>query len=140
MIGVIIVTHGHMGQEVLRCAESIVGKQPFVITLGLEPTEGPDSFERRIRESMEQINTPAGILILADMMGGTPCNTALRQCKVSSIHFELVTGINLPMLVSVLTKRHYMPLEELAQKVVDDGPRTIIRPIQRLRAMQQENK
>lgn len=137
MIGVIIVTHGHLGAEILRCAESIVGKQNFVATLGLELTEGPDSFKNRVREAILQLNTPAGVLVLADMMGGTPCNVALHQSRDSALNFELLTGVNLPMLVSVLTKRHYMPLNDLAQKIVDDGPRTIIRPLQKLRETMQ---
>lgn len=137
MIGVVIITHGHLGEELLRCAETIVGKQTFVATLGLESTEGPDNFRQRVRDAIAGLNTPAGVLVMADMMGGTPCNVALHQSRDSSLNFELLTGVNLPMLVSVLTKRHYMPLADLAQKIVDDGPRTIIRPLQRLRESMQ---
>ncbi|HRY29344.1 MAG TPA: PTS sugar transporter subunit IIA [Elusimicrobiota bacterium] len=133
MIGVLIVTHGRIGEELLRTAEGIVGKQVAVRILGLDATEGPDAFCKKIRVVLEEMKNPAGVLVLADMMGGTPCNSALRQCQDPQWNFEIVTGVNLPMLVSVLTKRHYMPLDLLAQKITDDGPRTIQRPVQKLR-------
>jgi PTS system mannose-specific IIA component len=133
MISVLIVTHGGLGQELLACAETIVGKQALVRVLGLDMTEGPDSFEKRVRAALEEMNSPAGVIVLADMMGGTPCNTVLRQCRDPRWNFELVTGINLPMMVSVLSKRSQMPLEKLAQKIVDDGPRTLVRPLPKLR-------
>ena len=131
MIGVLIVTHGQVGQELLKSAEGIVGKQSRVRVLGLDASEGPDAFVKKIQVVLEELKSPAGVLVLVDMMGGTPCNTALRQCLDPA--YELVTGINLPMLVSVLTKRHYMPLDQLTQKIVDDSPRSILRPLQRLR-------
>jgi mannose PTS system EIIA component len=133
VIGVLIVTHGSIGHELLKSAEGIVGKQGAVRVLGLDASEGPDAFFRKIMVTLEEMANPAGVLVLADMMGGTPCNAALRQCQDPRFHFEMVTGVNLPMLISVLTKRHYMPLDQLARKIVDDAPRTILRPIERLR-------
>src|SRR5687768_16626810 len=111
MIGVLIVTHGQIGQELLNSAEGILGKQPLVRVLGLDASEGPDAYQKKIGVVLAEMNSPAGVLILADMMGGTPCNAALRQCKNPGVNFDLVTGVNLPMLVSALTKRHHMPLE-----------------------------
>ncbi len=133
MIGIVLVTHSELGQELLKAAEGIVGKQPSVRVLGLHPSEGPDAFQGKIRAALQELNSPAGVLVLADMMGGTPCNAALRQCNDPRFHYELVTGVNLPMLVTVLTKRHHMPLEQLAQKIVDDAPRNFQRPMQKLR-------
>ena len=136
MIGVLLVTHGQMGQELLKCAEGIVGKQLSVKALGLDPAEGPDGFEKRLLSAFEELHSTAGVLVLSDMMGGTPCNVALRQCKNPGLHYELVTGVNLPILISALTNRHYMPLYQLAQKLVDDSPRNIVRPLQKLRELQ----
>jgi mannose PTS system EIIA component len=133
VIGVLLVTHGGLGQELLRCAEGIIGKQSGVRILGLDGTEGPAAFEKKIQAVLEEMKNPAGVLVLADMMGGTPCNTALRQVRDARWTFELVTGVNLPMLVSVLMRRQSMALSALAQKVVDDAPRTILRPMEGLR-------
>jgi PTS system mannose-specific IIA component len=133
VIGVLIVTHGQVGQEMYRSAEGIVGRQSEVRVLGLDANEGPEAFVKKIQVTLREMDNPAGVIVLADMMGGTPCNAALRQCLDPSLNYELVTGVNLPMLVSVLTKRHYMPLSQLAQKMVEDAPRNIVRPIQNLR-------
>lgn len=139
MISVLIVTHGQMGQELLKCAEGIVGKKPGVRVLGLDPAEGPEGFDRKIRVTLEEMNNPAGVIVLVDMMGGTPCNVALRQCRDPQFHYDIVTGINLPMLISALTNRHYMPLAQLAQKLVDDASRNIVRPMERLRESLKED-
>ena len=136
MIHILIVTHGDMGQELLRCAEVIVGKQSSVKVLGLTPTEGPEGFQKKVQAVLEETNATAGVLVLADMLGGTPCNVALRQCRDPRFHYEMVTGINLPMLISALANRHYMSLYQLAQKLVDDAPRNIVRPIQKLKDIQ----
>lgn len=133
MIGVLVATHGGMGRELLTCAEGIIGKQPNARVLGLDPGEGPAAFEKRIQAALDDLNSPAGVLILTDMMGGTPCNTGLRLCRDPRYHYDMVTGVNLPMLISALTNRHYMPLAQLAQKLVDDVGRNILRPLQKLK-------
>ncbi|MBI4396294.1 MAG: PTS sugar transporter subunit IIA [Elusimicrobia bacterium] len=133
MISVVIVTHGQMGHELLRCAEGIVGKQASVWVLGLEPSQGPEAFQKKVEQAVKEMDTPAGVLLLVDMLGGTPCNVALRQCRDPRLHYDVVTGVNLPMLLTALSNRHYMPLEQLSQKLVDGASRNIVRPIQRLR-------
>lgn len=133
MIGIVLVSHGGLGSELLSCAESVVGKQANVRVLGLEPSDSPDSFEGRLREVLEAWGGPTGALVLSDMMGGTPCNVCLRLARDPKFHFELVTGMNLPMLITALANRHYMPLPQLAQKLVDDAARSAQRPLQKLR-------
>lgn len=129
----LLVTHGGLGQELLACAENVVGKQASAVALGVAGTESPDGFEGRLRAALAQLSTPAGVLVLADMLGGTPCNVCLRLARDPRCPFELVTGVNLPMLITTLANRHYMPLTQLAQKLVDDAPRSAQRPLQRLR-------
>jgi PTS system mannose-specific IIA component len=133
MIGVLVVTHNNLGQELVVCAENVVGKQEALVSLGVEGTESPDGFEVRLRESLSKVESNAGILVLSDMLGGTPCNVCLRLARDPGCHFELVTGVNLPMLITALANRHYMPLAQLAQKLVDDMARSAQRPLQRLR-------
>lgn len=133
MIGVLLVTHGGLGQEMLACAENVVGKQVSALALGVAGTESPDGFEARLRSALGQLTAPAGVLVLADMLGGTPCNVCLRLARDPHCPIELVTGVNLPMLITALANRHYMPLAQLAQKLVDDASRSAQRPLQRLR-------
>jgi PTS system mannose-specific IIA component len=133
MMGLLLVTHGGLGQELLSCAEGVIGRQSAVRALGLEKAESPDGFEKKVRDVLTEFETPAGTLILADMLGGTPCNVCLRLARDPRCHFDLVTGVNLPMLVTALANRHYMPLPQLAQKLMEDAARSAQRPLQRLR-------
>jgi PTS system mannose-specific IIA component len=133
MIGILVVTHGGLGTEMVTCAENVVGKQVSVLSLGLTGSESPDGFEGRLIKSLSELDSPAGVLVLSDMLGGTPCNVCLRLARDPGRHFELVTGVNLPMLITALANRHYMPLAQLAQKLVDDMSRSAQRPLQRLR-------
>jgi len=132
MMGIVVVTHGRMGHELLKSAESIVGRQEAVCVLGLKRSDGPKAFEKTVQKTLKKLNHAKGVLVLADMMGGTPCNAALRSCRDPRFHYELVTGVNLPMLVSVFSKRDTLSLEQLAQKIVDDAGRMIQRPIPQL--------
>lgn len=133
MIGILVVTHGGLGKEMVTCAENVVGKQASVLSLGLTGSESPDGFESRLIKSLSELASSAGVLVLSDMLGGTPCNVCLRLARDPGRHFELVTGVNLPMLITALANRHYMPLAQLAQKLVDDMSRSAQRPLQRLR-------
>lgn len=133
MMGVLLVTHGGLGRELLACAEGVIGRQTAVRALAVEPAESPESFEKKVREALMEFESPAGTLILADMLGGTPCNVCLRLARDPRFHFDLVTGVNLPMLVTALANRHYMPLPQLAQKLMEDTARSAQRPLQRLK-------
>jgi mannose PTS system EIIA component len=135
MIHIIVVTHGRMGEELLKCAEGIVGKQEGVQVVGLDCDESPAALEERLKAGILSSPSEAGILVLTDMLGGTPCNVGLRAFRDPRVHCDVVTGVNLPMLISALTNRHYMPLDQLAQKLVDDAPRNIARPLQKLRGL-----
>ena len=133
MMGVLIVTHGGLGRELLACAESVIGRQSAVAVLGLDNAQSPDEFEKKIRATLDTLSNPAGVLILADMLGGTPCNVCLRLARNPGYVFDLVTGANLPMLITSLANRHLMPLGQLAQKLIEDAPRSAQRPLQKLR-------
>lgn len=133
MIGILLITHGRMGEELFKCAEGIVGKQTGVQVLSLESNEGPAALEAKLLAALEGFKSLAGVLVVTDMLGGTPCNVGLKQFRDPRYHYDLVTGVNLPMLISALTNRHYMPLDQLAQKLVDDAGRNICRPLQKLK-------
>ena len=133
MMGIVLVSHGGLSQELLACAEGVVGKQSSVVALGLRISDAPDAFETRFRTVMGELENSAGILVLCDMVGGTPCNVCLRLARDPRCHFEMVTGMNLPMLITALANRHYMPLAQLSQKLVDDMSRGAQRPLQKLR-------
>jgi mannose PTS system EIIA component len=126
MISVIVITHGTFGQELLRTAQDIVGKQDYVEGLSVASQMGVDHVMKAVKDVLERLKTPEGYLICVDMMGGTPSNTALLSTK--DMLCEVVTGVNLYMLISAFSNRPKMDLKTLAAKVAEDGRRAIILP------------
>src|SRR5690242_5762308 len=106
MIAVILVTHGHFGQELLRTAENIVGRQEAAAALAVTPEMGIESLGKMIDEALARWQSDDGVLFLVDMMGGTPCNTVLLKTK--GLKAEVVTGVNLYMVISSFTHRSAM--------------------------------
>jgi PTS system mannose-specific IIA component len=124
MISVIVITHGQFGQELLRTAEDIVGRQESIAALSVTPDMGPENVCQALEQTLNRLASPEGALILVDMLGGTPCNTALLKTKNTSA--EVLTGVNLYMVLSSFTHRENMDLKSLAAKVTEDGRRAIV--------------
>jgi len=124
VISVIVITHGQFGQELLRTAQDIVGRQEAVAALAVTPDMGPENVSQALEEALTRLASPQGTLIFVDMLGGTPCNTALLKTKNKNA--EVLTGVNLYMLLSSFTHREQMDLKALAAKVTEDGRRAIV--------------
>jgi len=122
MIKIIIITHGDLGAELLRTAESIVGKQENAVILTLTSHESLTAMVEKVGEALKDCDA-AGALILTDMLGGTPCNACLPHCNTKNI--EVITGVNLYMLLSSFINRNQLELKELADKVISDGKKSI---------------
>jgi mannose PTS system EIIA component len=122
MIKIIIITHGNLGKELLATAESLTGKQDEVLIQSL----GANSLNNvcsQTEDILKNVDQSRGALILTDMLGGTPCNACLPYCDKYNI--EIVTGINLYMLLSAFMHRKNMGVKELSQKVIQDGKKNI---------------
>ncbi len=126
MIAVVVITHGQFGQELLRTAQDIVGRQEAVAALSVSPDMGLDNVAQALTETLNRLGSPDGTLILVDMLGGTPCNTALLKTK--NLAAEIITGVNLYMVISSFTHRAQMDLKTLASKAAEDGRRAIVLP------------
>jgi PTS system mannose-specific IIA component len=124
MIAVIVITHGQFGQELLRTSQDIAGRQEDVAALSVTPDMGPENVAQALGETIARFPSAEGTLILVDMLGGTPCNTSLLKTK--DLRSEIVTGVNLYMLLSSFTHRGAMDLPTLAAKVAEDGKRAIV--------------
>lgn len=124
MISVIVITHGQFGQELLRTAQDISGRQDSVASVSVTPDMGLENVSEALGETIQRLASPEGTLILADMLGGTPCNTALLRTK--DLSAEIITGVNLYMVLSSFTHRGTMDLKALAGKVAEDGKRAIV--------------
>ena len=105
MIGVLLVSHGAIGETLLASAEQILGaRQAQVATLGVSRSDDPDKVLARARALAAQLDSGAGVLVLTDMFGATPCNVASRLLADGRI--EGVSGVSLPMLVRLLSGRN----------------------------------
>ena len=124
MISIIVITHGQFGQELLRTAQDIAGRQDAVASISVTPEMGAENVTQALGETLERLASPDGAIVMVDMLGGTPCNTALLKTK--NMNAEVLTGVNLYMVLSSFTHRGDMDLKSLATKVAEDGKRAIV--------------
>ena len=125
MIKIIIVAHGELAKELLNCAEMIAGKQSNVYALERGSQDSLANMQIKIDDLIKNISDENGVLILTDMIGGTPCNASVPMCR--SFNIEVLSGANLHMVLSaVFSSKSIKNVSELAQKVLSDGQKSII--------------
>ncbi len=122
-IGVVIVSHYRLGEEMLQALRLIVPEAPPFRAVGIEPKQTVDEMRAAITEPVEALEQGEGVLILTDMFGGTPSNMSLSFLDEHRV--EVVTGVNLPMLIKLATLTEEPPIEELATLIRDYGQRNI---------------
>ena len=123
MIGGLIVTHGRLAIELLNAAEMIVGEIHHITAVSLGWHDDVDTATSMIEKALDRVRRPDGVLILTDMFGGTPTNissTFLDQDKV-----EVVTGVNLPMLIKLAQMGEGQSLAAAAKVVKEQGQSSI---------------
>ncbi|HTX55122.1 MAG TPA: PTS fructose transporter subunit IIA [Candidatus Baltobacteraceae bacterium] len=124
MIGVLIVTHGELGAELLRTAQEIVGEVPRVEAVSIEAANQTEAARKTIEAAFERIDEGQGLLILTDLFGGTPSNLVLSYLEAGRV--EVVTGVNLPMLMKLPSLREERDLRTLADNLAKYGQRNIL--------------
>ncbi len=123
MVGVVLVTHPHLGEEFIRSAEMICGKIPRVLTVSIDTRKEVEELRRGIAEAIKKVDDGDGVLILTDMFGGTPSNMSLAFLQENRV--EVLTGLNLPMLIKLSNCREGRSLTELARMVKEAGQKNI---------------
>jgi PTS system mannose-specific IIA component len=123
MVGVVLVTHPNLGDEFVRSAELICGKLPGLVTVSIDTRKGVEELRRGIAEAIRSVDRGDGVLILTDMFGGTPSNMSLAFLQEGRA--EVLTGLNLPMLIKISNCREGRSLKELAKMVKEAGQRNI---------------
>ena len=123
MIGIVIVTHGLLAQEVLKTAEFILGSLEACATVSIDNGRGPDALRLAISEAIEGVSKGKGVLVLTDMFGGTPSNISLSFLEEGKV--EVLTGVNLPMLIKAVQIRDKVDLDEAARTVGDYARKSI---------------
>jgi len=122
-VGVVIVAHYRLGEEFLQALRLIVPDASGFDAVSIEPKQSVDEMRASIAEAIDRVDRGAGVLILTDMFGGTPSNIALSFLGERRV--EVVTGVNLPMLIKLAPLRKDQPLEELAPFIKGYGQRNI---------------
>ena len=104
MIGIVVVTHGQLARELVAAAEMITAEDiPNVTSVSIGWHDAPGDAQRAIVSAVERVASEEGVVVLTDMFGGTPTNLALSLLREGAV--EVVTGVNLPMLIRLVSMR-----------------------------------
>ena len=103
MIGLVLVTHGRLAEELRAAMEHVVGRQRHVATVCIGPDDDIEGRRAEIRRCIADVDTGDGVVLLTDMFGGTPSNLAISQMDRPGV--EVIAGVNLPMLVKLAKVR-----------------------------------
>jgi PTS system mannose-specific IIA component len=122
-VGVVIVTHYRLGEEFLQALRLIVPDAPKFHAVAIDPGQPVDEMRSAIDAALTAADSGDGVLVLTDMFGGTPSNISLSFLDDRRV--EVVTGVNLPMLIKLATLRKERSLQNLASFVKDYGRRNI---------------
>jgi PTS system mannose-specific IIA component len=123
MIGGVIVTHGQLANELVSAAEMIVGEIHHIIAVSIGWHDEVDIAREEIERAIQQVDSGGGVLLLTDMFGGTPTNIAASFLGQAPV--EVVTGVNLPMVIKLAAQGKDESLAELARRVRDEGQQQI---------------
>lgn len=123
MVGILVVSHRRLAEEFIATAELIVGEIDNCVGLSLDPYLPVDDLRQQINQAMNEVNDGDGVIVLTDMFGGTPSNLSLSFLNQEGI--EVVTGVNLPMLLKLAQSRQDHKVDELARIIKDYGRRSI---------------
>lgn len=115
----VIVTHGHLAGELLAAAEMIVGPISHIAAVSIGWHDDVDAARDEVQRAITRVSQGAGVLLLTDMFGGTPTNIASMFLEEGAI--EVVTGVNLPMVIKLATSTGEESLKDIAPKIRDQG-------------------
>ncbi len=124
-IGGVIVTHGQLANELLAAAEIVVGEISHVTAVSIGWHDDVEMAQDQVRRAIASVSSGSGVLVMTDMFGGTPTNIAAMFLKDREV--EIVTGVNLPMVVKLASNTKDLSLSELASEVEAQGKQSIYR-------------
>ena len=123
MIGMVLVTHGHLATEFRAALEHVVGPQKQIATVSIGPDDDMEQRRRDILDSIREVDAGDGVVVLTDMFGGTPSNLAISV--MNGGHIEVVAGINLPMLIKLASVRDLASLDQAVIQAQEAGRKYI---------------
>jgi PTS system mannose-specific IIA component len=123
MIGGIIVSHGKLAEELLNALSIILGEAVNIEAISIGWYDDVEESKKKINQSLKRVDQKNGVLIFTDMFGGTPSNLSFTFLK--NDHVEIITGVNLPMLIKFVSLQRSNNLREAARRVVEQGKKNI---------------
>lgn len=123
MIGMVLVTHGRLADELVAALEHVVGPQKGVATVCIGPDDDMEARRRDILDSVSKVDSGAGAVVLTDMFGGTPSNLAISIMDKAKV--EVIAGVNLPMLIKLASVRTTESLVDAVTSAQDAGRKYI---------------
>jgi PTS system mannose-specific IIA component len=132
----VIISHGEMANGMVDAACMIIGEQEGVVTVILKETDDVDGLKKRVETALQQVDAGDGVLVLVDLFGATPFNVSARVA-VEHDQVEVITGMNLPMLLEVALQREsqgFAELVEIAKEAGRSGVRILSESLDKHRA------
>ena len=123
MIGGIIVSHGKLAEELLNALNIILGEAANIEAISIGWYDDVEESKKKINQALKRVDRKNGVLIFTDMFGGTPSNLSFTFLKDGRV--EIITGVNLPMLIKFVSLQRSHNLKEVAKKVVEQGRKNI---------------
>ena len=124
-VGGVIVSHGHVATELLAAAETVVGDLSHIVAVSIGWHDDVEAAKNEIERAIKNVSQGRGVILLTDMFGGTPTNISAMFLKDGEV--EIVTGVNLPMVIKLASNAKEVSLAELAQEIEDQGKQAIYR-------------
>ncbi len=124
MIGIILVTHGSLGRELINSAQMIVGDIDNITAISFHPSDDLGNLQFRVSEAIEAGDEGQGVLVLVDLLGGSPCNATAYALKDAAA--ECVTGLSMPLLINALEAREKCSLKELPDICVGNTAESVV--------------
>lgn len=124
MIGILIVSHRQLGESLIDCVEFILGEKPEALeAVSIDLRENADDLRKKIESGIKSVNAKQGVLILTDMFGGTPSNLSYSFLEEGQL--EVISGVNLPMVIRAVNMRKQQELIKLAEHLESFGKKSI---------------
>jgi len=123
MVGVVVVTHGNLASDLVEVAEMIVGCSQNVIPVTIQADEGISDIAKKVESAVKSADRGKGVLIITDLFGGTPSNVSLSFLQDQKV--EVLSGVNLPMMIKIFTHCDSADLKELARLGKTAGKKNI---------------
>ncbi len=124
MIGILVVSHGRLAEALISSVQFLVGNLKRIRGISIWPRDKKEEIQDRIQKGIHEVDEGDGVVILTDLLGGTPTNLSLSIPGNKNV--EVVTGVNLPMLLTLASYRSGKSLGEIGKLVKKSGRRSII--------------